>query len=114
MGSTYFDETFVDSDKSLLSGPPTLFLGVMAAEIVVSTLAFVVGARAANWAGYALAAWATAVTAIAHRQVDRRRSRESSYVPEPWVGRAIAALLLVGLLVAAGHAFFVSQETRFA
>ncbi len=94
--------------------PPISILAAAYAALAVSLLCFLPGSRVFNIIGYAIAGVLVAGLVIWFRSVDRRRRRSPRYgfIPN---GRLLAtAPLILGILTAAGHAYFIAQTKSLA
>lgn len=104
------------SDTGLIAdvaGPPLgLLIGAYAA-VGLSVLAFMPDSRLFNIIGYLLGAVVTAMVIVLYRAIDRRRRLSSRYVIKPY-GFLVPTGLVLGIAVAAGHAYFLAQNTSVA
>ena len=94
--------------------PPTAILLLMVVEVIVALALLPVGSKAIHIVGYAFAAVFLAGTSVLYRSVDRTRRRSRFYVVRPMQGRLVIALLIVGVAVAALHAYFIARHQVLA
>ena len=60
--------------------------------------------------GYVIGALAVAATAVAFRSIDRVRRRSPRFVSTPGLSQVVVAALVVGIAMAAIHAFYLAQN----
>lgn len=103
-GAGYSEYTYPPRPLALLAG----------VEFVLATLLFVPSERWAHWAGYALSGLLVTITALRYRHLERkgRAASPGTYVPSPRLNRGLAIVILLGLIVAVLHAWFLAQERR--
>lgn len=94
--------------------PPRGLLVLLAVELAASAALLAVGTKAAHLVGYAIAAVLVAVTAVAFRTVDRTRRQSKRYVGYPAVGWLVAGALVLGVALAAVHAYYFSLSEHLA
>ena len=93
---------------------PNFPLVVLASEVVIACVAFVPASKTFHVAGYAIAALAVALTAVWYRTIDRVRRRASDYVDQIWKRHFVACCLVCGILLAAAHAYYLTQSKQLA
>ena len=114
-GSMPMDDDFglTSDDRSVVRAPIMILLGAYLAA-ALALVCFVPGSSVFNVVGYVIGSVGVAGLVVWYRSVDRRRRRSPRYVFFR-NGRIPASVpLLIGILTAAGHAYFLAQYKSLA
>jgi hypothetical protein len=96
------------------TGPPVPLAIAAFVAVACSLACFLPAQQRFHWIGYGIGALLVAVLVIAYRQVNKHRAGLGNHVDQPlWNHMALAALI-AGILVAAGHAYFIALEHSVA
>jgi hypothetical protein len=111
-----FESMFEDSTERFDSAtrPPSGLALLTAGCAVASAVWFAAAGRTGNWIGYVFGAWAVMFSAIVFRTVDGKRRGRDDYRFNPIWSRLVMGSIATGLVLAATHAWFIAQQTRFA
>jgi hypothetical protein len=89
-------------------------LGVAVVEIAVCVSAFLPGSPPWHIIGYCLGAVVVPLTVAGFRQLDRGRQRSGLYASPGGVQMVPAPLLVIGVLLAVVHAYYLAINKRLA
>lgn len=92
------------------TGPPLLFLVLVALCVAVGAGLLVVDDQTAHVLGYLTASVLTIVLTGLFRRFDLSRRLTPGYRPRPGVGRIVTLLLLVGFVVSGVHVWAIATE----
>jgi hypothetical protein len=101
-------------DAGPLVHAPFPLVGALVGELIACLVCFVPNSKPAHVIGYLIGAVLVGLTAVAYRNTDRVRRRSTAYVMTPWCAYAVASALVVGILLAAIHAFYFAQTKHLA
>lgn len=91
-------------------GPPMVPLTAAAAAVVASLLLLVLSSFATHVLGYVLAAVVPIFCVGLFRRSDLALRANPSYVPRPLVARLLPIILVVGVLAAVLHTWYIATE----
>ena len=102
-----------EDGMELVRAPMPILYGAFGA-VVLALLCFLPGARTFNVIGYVIAGLLVAALVIWFRSVDRRHRRSPRYVFMQNHRLITTMPLILGILTAAGHAYFLAQQSSVA
>jgi hypothetical protein len=79
-------------------------------ELVAGAMCLMPSTSIFHIAGYLIGAFVAAGTAVAFRTVDRARRRSPDFVSTPGLSRLVTSGLVLGIALAALHAFYLAHE----
>ena len=100
-----------DEASTVYVSAPKGFACLLAAETIAAIVLIVTGP---NWLGLIIGGVAASVTAVSYRAHERavRNRAGTKYVPSRTLGRLVAVLLLVAILMGVAHASFIARDFK--
>lgn len=102
-----------DGESAVVRAPAAILVASYCA-LLVSLACFIPESRKANIVGYLVSGILIALFVILFRSVDRRRRLSTRYVFMTNARILASTPLLLGVIVAAGHAYFIAQTKSLA